>query len=62
MKNERKGDRFWFVNPHTLGLMSNFGQDKKGANEVMEDKSRLLADLLKGTAIGQLVLVPINVG
>ena len=62
MKNEHKVDKFRFVNPHTLGLMSGFGNNKKGVNELMESKSRLLADLLRGTLVGQLVLVPVNVG
>ena len=62
LKNEHKVGKFRFVNPHTLGLMCEFGKDKKASKKLMEDRSRLLADLLRGTAIGQLVLVPLNVG
>ena len=62
MKNEHKVDKFRFVNPHVLGLITGFDNNKKGVNQLMENKSRLLGDLLRGTLVGQLVLVPINVG
>ena len=62
MKNEGKVDKFRFVNPHTLGLMTGFGNKKKLRKDLMESKSRLLADLLRETSMGQIVLVPVNVG
>lgn len=62
MQNEQKVDSFRFVNPHTLGLMSGFPHDNKNVTARLEDKSRLLASLIKGTLVGQLVLVPVNVG
>ena len=62
MTNENKVDKFRFVNPHTLGLMAGFENNKKGPNDLMENKSRQLSELLRGTSTDQLVLIPVNVG
>lgn len=62
MEKENKVGQFRFVNPHPLGHVTGKEHDKKWCHEQMENRSRFLADRLSGTPIGQMVLVPVNVG
>ncbi|XP_073033836.1 uncharacterized protein [Primulina eburnea] len=55
-------EKFRFVNPHSIPYVSKNTQDKTGKLERLNHNASVIADMLSGALVDQLVFVPYNIG